>query len=534
MISKAKTNDKQKLSRVEKAEEVRDALRDNGLSMSDREIAKQCGTSNVTVSKYRKQLEQAGEILLRIKSLHSMQPRFQEVLTFAITPAPENDKLYDPVRQDDPSFLGLVKDMKRNGLINAVGVSTDGYIFDGHRRYAAAKRLRWDKIQVRIDPEISRTDDPDGFLRRLRSCNEQRVKNTSEAIRETLVDAKPNTWHRLCNYRETVSEIDGAEVFHLHGQKKRCAIVQKRSLAAAIVRVVRKYFKAHGATSDRKIFYLLLNETGLLRNDSTESPFENSDDCYQDVTDMLVRLRLDGSIPFDAISDETRPVLMWNTHRHVGTFVAQQTRNFLCNYWRDLLQSQPNHVEMLAEKNTIATVLHDLAAKYTLPMTSGRGYSSLPPRKAMVDRFKESGKEKLILVAVTDMDPEGMDIPHAFGLSLRDDFDIDPDRLVIIKAALTHQQTQELDIHEGREANSESARYDAYVDAYGERVWELEAVDNDVLVEIVEGTIRNTIDLDAFNDERDREYNEKGELSDHRQRALDALGDVEWEGGDDD
>lgn len=61
----------------------------------------------------------------------------------------------------------------------------------------------------------------------------------------------------------------------------------------------------------------------------------------------------------------------------------------------------------------------------------------------MVDRLRVSGKEKLIVIVVSYFDPEGQDIPNAFGLSLRDDLDIDPDELVIIKAALKHQQKQE-------------------------------------------------------------------------------------------
>ena len=58
--------------------------------------------------------------------------------------------------------------------------------------------------------------------------------------------------------------------------------------------------------------------------------------------------------------------------------------------------------------DTVASALRKLAGKYTLPMTSGRGYSSLPPRKAMVDRFRASGKEKLIVPVVSDFDPEGL------------------------------------------------------------------------------------------------------------------------------
>lgn len=67
--------------------------------------------------------------------------------------------------------------------------------------------------------------------------------------------------------------------------------------------------------------------------------------------------------------------------------------NLFSGYWRDVLQSRPNHFEMAVEKNTTASVLRPIASKYTIPMTSGRGYASLPPRHDMVARWRDSGKE---------------------------------------------------------------------------------------------------------------------------------------------
>ena len=373
-------------SRADRAVEIRMGIRRHWRNHSDREIAKKIGASQTTVGKYRKQLEKEGEILPRLENGHAIQACLKEVSISAIEPARENDTLYDPVREDDPAFLSLVDSIRKNGILNPIGVSRDGYIYDGNRRYAAARHLGMKRITVRIDPGLSRNRDPDTFLRRLKSCNEQRVKTTAEVMRENLVTMEPDTWHRVFDYRQAVSSIDGAEVFHLVGEKKRSAIVQKRGLADAIIKVVIDYYDKYGPTSDRKVFYLLFNIPGLLRNDVRKTPFENSEECYQDVTNLVTRLRLDGSIPFEAIEDETRPVVIWNTHRSVSTFIDQEMENFLCNYWRDLLQSQPNHIELLVEKNTVASVLRLIAAKYTMPMTSGRGYSSLPPRKAMVDR----------------------------------------------------------------------------------------------------------------------------------------------------
>lgn len=56
----------------------------------------------------------------------------------------------------------------------------------------------------------------------------------------------------------------------------------------------------------------------------------------------------------------------------------------------------------------------------------------------MVDRFRASGRDKLVIVVACDFDPEGEDIPNSFGLSLRDDFGIYPDQLEIVKASLTY------------------------------------------------------------------------------------------------
>jgi len=54
---------------------------------------------------------------------------------------------------------------------------------------------------------------------------------------------------------------------------------------------------------------------------------------------------------------------------------------------RDLLQSHPNHIEIVGEKNTIQPIIHPVAAEYTIPYTIGRGYASLPPRHELVGRY---------------------------------------------------------------------------------------------------------------------------------------------------
>jgi DNA-binding Lrp family transcriptional regulator len=512
------SNENGKKHRKPDRKDISEAIIEAAYGDSDRTIAREVGVSNRAVSQRRKKLEKAGEILLRVKSTQRVQTSLQEVCTYAIFTAPENDSIYDPIRVDDPAFLALVEAVRSSKWINRIGVSRDGYVFDGHRRLAVAKYLGLQKVPIYIRADISRRDDRDGFIRLLKLCNSQRVKTTAEVVREGIVGMEEEAWQRICEYREEKSEIDGVEPIILYGVKKRSLIRDKIGLKDAIVQVLEEN-KHILPISDRKVFYLLLYVNGLLRNDRQKTPFLNSNECYDDVTDMVTRLRIDGTIPFDSICDETRPVTMYGVHRSVGTFVEQELENLFSGYWRDLQQSQPNWIELLVEKNTVASSLTGIASKYTIPMTSGRGYSSLPPRKNMVDRFKKSGREKLVLIVATDYDPEGLDIPNSFGLSLRDDFGIEEERLKIIRAALTRSQIGRLSLHQGQLANEkkDGSRYKRFVELYGERCWELEAIPTDTLRVIVEDCIRNVMDLEAFEKELLTEKEEQGGLDETRE-----------------
>lgn len=489
---------------------------------SDREIAKRLGVSNRTVSEHRKNLESEGRILPRAKSTQSAEACQCEVCTSAIQAAPLNDLLYAPINEGDASFGALVESIREHGVLEPLVVSSDGYLLSGHRRHRAIQSIGTKRIPVRIRFDVSYADDRETFLKLLASYNRQRVKTTSEQLREEVVLMSQDSNDELLEFRRSSAMITSNDQVELRSRKRRCAIRDKMELRQAIIDVVNRE-KPNWPLSDRAIHYRLLNITGLLRNDKTRIPYENSAACYDDVTNMLTRLRLDGSIPFDAIADETRPVVIWDTHQCVGDFVRSECDSFLKTYWRSLQQSQPNWVELLVEKNTVANQLRQVAGKYTIPMTSGRGYSSLPPRKEMVDRFRKSGRQKLVVIVVSDFDPEGQDIPHSFGISLRDDFDVEPEQLCIVKAALTADQVQTLDLHEGQLSKETSSRYTRFVAKYGERAWELESLSSEQLRQIVEASIRSVLDLESFDREVAQERNEKHKLIAIRQRLTDML-----------
>ena len=158
----------------------------------------------------------------------------------------------------------------------------------------------------------------------------------------------------------------------------------------------------------------------------THNRYRNDRESYKAVCELLTRARLTGLVPFNAIGDETRPVTdLERLPERRAVLPSGQVEGFGTGYWRDLMQSQPNHIEIVGEKMTIEGIVRPVAAKYCVPYTIGRGYSSLPPRKDMFDRFKESGKSRLVILFMSDHDPEGWDIARTFAKSMRDDFGVE-------------------------------------------------------------------------------------------------------------
>ena len=168
------------------------------------------------------------------------------------------------------------------------------------------------------------------------------------------------------------------------------------------VRKVLEERRAYWPISVRQVHYSLLNKPPLIHAGKPGSKYANTMRSYKSLVDLVARARIDGSIDWDAIDDETRSVETWRTYSSIAPFVRSEQDTFLKGYYRNYLQSQPNHIEIVGEKNTIKGIIRPVAMEYCMPLTIGRGYSSLPPRQKMAERFRRSGKAKLILFVLSD------------------------------------------------------------------------------------------------------------------------------------
>jgi hypothetical protein len=418
-----------------------------------------------------------------------------------IRPSPENDAIYGPVDPSDPDVQALAGSVGEHGIREPLVITFDDFILSGHRRYAAAKLAGLREIPCRRE-NILRTGP--GFVVLLREYNRQRVKGIDVVLREEIISANPDdAYEELIQYRRDAARVN-VETGIIRGEKRRAEITDAKKPFLDAIRSILDRLRSFWPLSDRLIHYQLLNAPPLIHARKRRSVYRNDRRSYKALVELLTRARIAGIIPFDAIADPTRPVTTWDVFRSPAPFIRREVDGFLKGYWRDLQAPQPCHVEIVGEKNTLAGIIRPVAEDYCIPFILGRGYSSLPPRHEMAQRFRTSGKERLILLVLSDQDPEGDDIPHSFARSMRDDFGIKA--VDFIKVALTAEQVRDLGIPPGPTANEKSSsRRKRFVEQHGEHVYELEAVEPERLQAILRQMIESVIDMPLFRAEQEKE-----------------------------
>ncbi|MGA2621072.1 MAG: ParB N-terminal domain-containing protein [Thermoguttaceae bacterium] len=465
------------------------------------------------------------------------QPKLGQVRILpldSIFPSPENEQLYRPIDPSDPATVAMAESIREHGILQPLDITLDSYIISGHRRHVAARLAGLTAVPCRIEP-FRRSDAPNRFLVLLREHNRQRVKSLDEQLREEVVTADPTeAYESLIEHRRhrAADALGGADILFIPDGKQRARISKAKLPFLEAVKKILSERREYWPLSVRGIHYPLLNDPPLIHASKPSSTYANTLESYKALDDLLTRARIFGVIPMGCIDDETRPVITWDAHRTAGDFIARELAGFLKGYWRDLMQSQPNHLEIVGEKNTLHPILKPVAAQYCIPLTSGRGFASVPPRFKMAERFRKSGKERLVVLIVSDFDPEGEQIPESFAVSMRRDFGIK--NIDAIKVALTANQVNTLDLPPALDAKKSSSRYKKFAAKHGDKVHEVEALSPGRLQEILQKAIDSVLDVDAFNAEVDAEREDAASLENVRRRVRVALAGVVSNDGDDD
>ncbi len=446
----------------------------------------------------------------------------------SLIPAPENEILYKKINPGDPEIIELAESIKKHGCVDLM-VSEDNYILSGNRRRAALRLIGRVFTWCLVLPVRWLELEKDHRIKILRSHNRQREKSVAEQVREAMIDIDPEDAYgqMLCQRDKSIcaAEENGVETLAIEGVKKRHGISkQKAAHVEHIKKVVFTDRKDYWPLSVRGVHYGLMNYE-FLRNIPQELPYKNDDDSYGATSNLITRMRLNGTLPWRAFDDVTRPFKEFFTCDDAKDFVRQEVDGFLTGYRRNLMQSQGVHIELLCEKNTIYHMVLRVAEKYQIPTSSGRGFNSIDPWHDLCVRYKNSGKKRLIVIVLSDYDPEGEQIPQVGGRTIRDDFFVPATDFKIIKAGVTREQITRYKLPSQNFAKESSGNLKWFVERNGgdDAVYELEALPPEGMLGDLDQIIRSVIDIELFNKEVAIEKEESRFLVAAKKTAANAL-----------
>ena len=432
-----------------------------------------------------------------------------------IKTAAENDLIYDKFGIDNEDDYVLMASIKQVGIREPLTLTSDYYVVSGHRRLAAAKRLGLKEVPARMTEDHFELMSYKDRMALLRLHNCQRSKSPSERIREKMLDIDPSNAHvelikrRIKNRNRT----DPNCVIVKMGKRKKRPKITTLQFLEKVTQIIADN-KAYWPLTDRRIHYLLLNDPPLKHDKKPDSKYENDKNSYKTLTHLLIRARLSGEISMSAIEDSTRPIQLAGGFESLEQFVGQEVTNFLNGYSRELTIGQPDHIEIMLEKNALRSVVESVAQEYCIPVTTGRGFSSLSPRYELQQRFLRSGKSRLVLLMLTDFDPDGEVIASSFARSLRDDLGLI--NIEAVKVALNADDVAKYNLPSDMDAKPSSPNYQAFVERFGTKAVELDAIPVKLLQQKLRGAIEQYLDMDELNSQVRLESEDATEIEAYR------------------
>jgi len=203
---------------------------------------------------------------------------------------------------------------------------------------------------------------------------------------------------------------------------------------------------------------------------------------------LLLLAREGGNIPWPWIVDETRELEQCSSWDNAADFIRTVSRAYRRDFWNQ----QPKRVQVWSEKSTVSGVLAPVLHEYGVGFRVVHGFSGATP---VHETAQDSDGRLLIILYVGDYDPSGMymserDLPERFA-------EYDGDHIILKRIALRREQLDVLPSFPASDKRKDP-RYPWFVRNYGDRCWELDALDPNDLRTLVEQAIRAEIEPIAW------------------------------------
>jgi hypothetical protein len=236
-------------------------------------------------------------------------------------------------------------------------------------------------------------------------------------------------------------------------------------------------------TSSRGVAYQLFTR-GLIEN--------MGGPCVAKVAHLLVLAREKGFIPWEWIVDDTRQEEGVSTWKGLGEFSEQCARQYRDDFWKQ----QDSWLKVVTEKSTIIGAVAPILNEFAVRWKVMHGYGSATALHDIAETSLNDDERSLEILYIGDFDPFGM---HMSEVDLPGRIEKYDGVVTITRIALTCDDVEagglpSFDI----ETKSKDPRFRWFRENYGERCWELDAMNPNDLRRRLREEIWSRIDHEAW------------------------------------
>lgn len=297
----------------------------------------------------------------------------------------------------------------------------------------------------------------------------------------------------ITSSRKTVSTRPRGYIEHYSPQQATMALINDA------IGVIEEY-REHWPLTARQIYYRLIGNRG----------YAKTEQFYERLCHHLGNARRARRIPFDAMRDDGVSVMSPGHYAGESGFYAHVQR-LAKSYERDKLADQRVYLEVWCEAAGMQPQLAEVAHIYSVPVYSCSGFDSLTAKKWIAERVCTQGKNAIIL-HLGDYDPSGVAIFDAVAEDVAAFVAADRPHgycsVAFERVALTADQVRayELPTAPAKATDSRSKRWSG-------ETCQLEALAPDQIAAFLDQAIRSHLDKDQLRRDRDREKQERQQLT---------------------
>lgn len=259
--------------------------------------------------------------------------------------------------------------------------------------------------------------------------------------------------------------------------------------------IINEYQASGYDLTTRQLFYQFVSRNII----------ENNMKSYKRLGGLINDGRMAGLIDWSAIVDRTRNVKFqshWDSPEHILRISAEQ---FALDKW----EGQEYRVEVWIEKEALAGVLEAVCPGLDVPYFSCRGYVSQSEQWRAAQRligYYQAG-QKPYIVHLGDHDPSGIDMTR----DIENRLQIFGCPVEVNRIALNRNQIDEYK-PPPNPAKMTDPRFGEYLIEHGDKSWELDALEPQLLSQLITEAVLSVRDQDQWNDKEKEQKSFRSEL----------------------